>query len=59
MVVMADLVLAPPDYLLFIYVCELGEDMSKQQVKHTWVVPPFWVSVSSFRHLRCAGLSYV
>ena len=49
---MADSVLAAPGRLIFINVCEPGEDMSKRQVKHTWVVPPFGVSVSSFRHRR-------
>ena len=48
---MADSVLAAPGRLIFINVCEPGEDMSKRQVKHTWVVPPFG-SVSSFRHRR-------
>ena len=45
---MADSVLAVPGHLLFINVCEL--DMSKRQIKHTWIVPPFGVLASSFRH---------
>ena len=48
----ADSVLAAPDRLLFIYVCEPGEGMSKRQVKHTWIVPPFGVSLRGFRHRR-------
>ena len=43
-------VLAAPGRLIFINVWELGKDMSKRQVKHTWIVPPFRVSVNRFRH---------
>ena len=48
----ADSVLAAPGRLIFIKVCGPGEDMSKRQVKHTWIVPPFGVSLSGFRHRR-------
>jgi hypothetical protein len=34
----------------YLYICEPKESMSKRQVKHTWVFPSFWVSVSIFRH---------
>ena len=53
----ADSVLAAPGRLIFIKVCEPGEDMSKRQVKHTWIVPPFWVSLSGFRHRRDVWVS--